>query len=167
MELGVRPSTRQSWQRDISIRIHIKEIQDEHPRANEEQLVRLLVERMREDDDALIAAAEYAVHLALLAQRGYQEREEESPAPRPRPRPAPTPAERAAREAAIDKAVKEAATQILLLNQEMPNGKRMRYCTGNEMGKFGKGYQRIAKRCKTKTVGSVLNEKEVRQLILT
>jgi hypothetical protein len=56
-------------------------------------------------------------------------------------------------------------SQILLLNQEMPNGKRMRYCTGTEMAHFGRGYQRIAKKAGVKMVGQVLDENEVRQLM--
>jgi len=78
----------------------------------------------------------------------------------------PTLEQRAQQKAQITEAAKEVANKILLLNQEMPNGKRMRYCTGAEMAKFGKGYKRIAKKVgSTKIVGSVLDESQVRDLM--
>lgn len=54
--------------------------------------------------------------------------------------------------------------RVRRLNQEMPNGKRMRYCTGREMATFGAGYQRIAKMVGPNAmVGSKLNEQQVRK----
>jgi hypothetical protein len=49
----------------------------------------------------------------------------------------------------------------------MPNEKLMRDCTGAEMEKFGTRYQRIAQKVgKTGLVGSVLNESQIRQILL-
>ncbi len=65
-----------------------------------------------------------------------------------------------------EKILTEIKRQVLLLNLEMPNGKRMRYCTGAEMERFGDAYRRIASKVgKTKMVGSVLSENEVRSLL--
>jgi hypothetical protein len=83
---------------------------------------------MREDDDALAAAAEYAVQKNCNRAKPARQ----------------TPEEKAAEKAAIDKAAKEAAKQIVLLNQVMPNGKLMRHCTGAEMEQFGDAYKAIA-----------------------
>lgn len=56
--------------------------------------------------------------------------------------------------------------QIIMLDLTMPNGKAMRECTGAEMAKFGNRYQKIAERVgKTKTVGGVLNEEQVRDIM--
>ncbi len=74
-------------------------------------------------------------------------------------------AERAAREARVIEKAASVKAQIELLFLPMPNGKIMRYCTGREMGGFGKAYARIAKRVGAKTVGEVLNEDEVRGLM--
>lgn len=72
---------------------------------------------------------------------------------------------RADRQESIKSAAAQVVNQISLLFLTMPNGKAMRYCTGREMEKFGKGYAKIAKKAGAKTVGEVLNENEVRQLI--
>jgi hypothetical protein len=72
----------------------------------------------------------------------------------------------AERQREMRQTVESIKSQIMLLNLEMPNGKRMRYCTGAEMAKFGKAYERIAKKVgNTKMVGSVLDEKQVRGLM--
>lgn len=76
-------------------------------------------------------------------------------------------AQRAERQEKVSAAATQIVNQISLLFLTMPNGKAMRYCTGREMEKFGKGYAKIAKRAGTKTVGEVLNEAEVRQLMDT
>lgn len=56
--------------------------------------------------------------------------------------------------------------QIVLLDLDMPNGKPMRACTGAEMARFGNRYQRIAEKVgKTKTVGDVLNEDQVKAIM--
>lgn len=70
-----------------------------------------------------------------------------------------------ARRESISAAAAQVVNQISLLFLTMPNGKAMRYCTGREMENFGKGYAKIAKRAGAKTVGEVLNEGEVKQLM--
>lgn len=74
-------------------------------------------------------------------------------------------ATRLERQEAIAEGVKRTVNQLVLLMLTMPNGKAMRYCTGKEMGTFGAGYAKIAKRVGTKVVGQVLNEEEVRKLM--
>jgi hypothetical protein len=63
--------------------------------------------------------------------------------------------------------VRAATAQVVnqFLSHPMLNGKEMRHCTGLEMAKFGKGYAKIAKRAGAKTVGEVMNESEVRELM--
>lgn len=56
--------------------------------------------------------------------------------------------------------------QLIILDLVMPNGKTMRDCTGTEMAKFGNRYHRIAERVgKAKTVGSILNEDQVQEIL--
>jgi hypothetical protein len=154
MELltGKYGATRQSWSR-TSIRVIYAEIKASKPKADHTILVKLLAERMREDDDALMAAADYIATNCEEAEIGYAKRQRSTPKQR---------TEIAEQIKATAETIKN---QILLLNLEMPNGKRMRFCTGTEMGRFGKAYQRIAKRVGNKTVGAVLNEKEIRNLM--
>lgn len=62
--------------------------------------------------------------------------------------------------------VEHIKAQIVVLDLTMPNGKPMKDCTGAEMAKFGNRYQKIAERVgKTKTVGSILNEEQVRGIM--
>jgi hypothetical protein len=142
---------RQSWSRD-SIRAVFAAIKAAKPRANHTILVKLLAERMAEDDDARLAAADYIVTNFLGAEISYS-----------RKRSARRTSEQIEQETA--EASENLTSQLLLLNLEMPNGKRMRHCTGNELAKFGKGYQRIASKVGAKRVGEVLDENEVRKLM--
>jgi hypothetical protein len=144
---------RQSWSRD-SIRAVFAEIKAQKPKANHTMLVKLLAERIADDDDARLAAADYIVTNFLEAETKYHTRTR-------------TYNKRSSDQIKQDVATasENLTTQILQLNLEMPNGKKMRHCTGTEMGKFGKGYARIARRVGSKTVGSVLDESEVRKLM--
>jgi hypothetical protein len=152
VQTGKYGATRQSWSR-TSIRVIYAEIKASKPKATHSILVRLLAERMREDDDALQAAADYVATNCEEAETGYARRQRKTPEQR---------AEVAQQITATAESIKQ---QLLLLNLEMPNGKRMRYCTGREMGNFGKAYQRIAKRVGGKLVGAVLDESGVRKLM--
>lgn len=76
------------------------------------------------------------------------------------------PVTRAAATKQRENLVESIKAQIVLLELPMPNGKAMRDCTGGEMAKFGNRYQRIAEKVgKTKTVGAVLNEDQVRTIL--
>lgn len=76
------------------------------------------------------------------------------------------PIERAQDKAKQTEIVEIIKAQIIMLDLTMPNGKPMRDCTGAEMAKFGNRYQKIAERVgKAKTVGSVLNEDQVKTIL--
>ncbi len=151
--VGYHAATRQSWQRD-SIRTAIAELRDSNPKATEDRLIKLFAERMREDDELLNAAAEYAVINAVNSIARASER------------PPAKPEERAARAEQQTALVENIKEQVMLLNLEMPNGKRMRWCTGAEMTKFGGAFTKIGKKIgATKIVGQEMDEKQVRQLM--
>lgn len=143
-------ATRQSWSR-LSVRTVYAEIKASNPTATHSALIRLMANRMRDDGDVLLAAADYIVTNCAVAEADYKRR-----------KGSPSSASTRERVTATVEAIKD---QIMLLNLEMPNGKRMRFCTGTEMGKFGAAYQRIAKKVGTKLVGSVLSEQNVRALM--
>lgn len=147
-------ATRQSWRRD-SLRSAYAEIVAENPGFSHTKIVQLMAERAREEDDLLIAAMEYIVTNCEEAQVGYKKRQVR------------TPQQIKCQDEEDAASVKSIQDQIMLLNQEMPNGKRMRYCNGREMAKWGSAYAKIAKRVgPTKLVGSVLSEAQVRALVL-
>jgi hypothetical protein len=78
------------------------------------------------------------------------------------------PVERAQARVAHQEAVERIKSQIVMLDFLMPigDGKPMRDCTGAEMAKLGNRYQKIAAKVgKTKTVGAVLSEEQVRELM--
>lgn len=76
------------------------------------------------------------------------------------------PAERQAAKAKQTEMVERIKAQIVMLELDMPNGKKMKDCTGAEMAKFGNRYQKIADQVgKAKTVGSVLSEDQVKKIL--
>jgi len=76
------------------------------------------------------------------------------------------PVERAEDRAKQTELVEKIKAQIVMLELTMPNGKPMKDCTGAEMAKFGNRYQRIAAKVgKANTVGSVLNEDQVKAIL--
>ncbi len=161
--LGSKAATRQRWDRKINVQAIIREIQTENPRANEDRLIRLLAERMREDDDALIAGAEYAVHNALNSQRGYERQRDPVPAT-PAPRHVPSAREVEERKAEARERIEDIKAQILLFNLPMANGKLARYCTGEELEHMGGAWTRVGKKIgKRGVLGQKMTEEEVRK----
>lgn len=158
LHIGHLAATRQTW-RGKTVRELLAEIIGTNKRADETTIRREFRERIKEDEDYFLAVADYAFDAAWRALTSQ--------------RTAPTAEDRAIKAEQVATQAKEHARQvasikdqILLLNLEMPNGKRMRYCTGAEMAEFGKAYAKIAKRVgSTKLVGSVLSEADVRKLL--
>lgn len=78
----------------------------------------------------------------------------------------PDPVQRAEARVEQRDRIESIKAQIIMLDLTMPNGKQMRDCTGQEMSTFGNCFQKIAEKVgKTKTVGSVLNEDQVRSIM--
>jgi hypothetical protein len=78
----------------------------------------------------------------------------------------PDPVQRAESVAIQQEMVESIKAQIVMLDLTMPNGKPMKECTGAEMSRFGNRFQRIAEKVgKTKTVGAVLNEDQVKAIM--
>ena len=154
LNLGHKGATRQSW-REKDVRELVVRLIEGHPRATRHDLIRLFKEQMREDDDYLDAAADYVVTNAMNALELAQGRQKRA-----------QPEAKAKVEAEAKSMVQTIKDQIIVLNLEMPNGQRMRYCTGAQMEKFGGAYSRIGKKVgKTKRVGEVMNEKQVKDML--
>ena len=143
-----------------TLRALIINLMARHPRASEDRLFALFEKALDEDPGYEQAARLYAFT------NFYRYETRRRPELTPNPHTANASAERTAREEeAVKERVASIKSQIVLLALTMPNGKPMHYCTGLEMGQFGEAYERIAKRVGDKTVGEVLNERQVRELI--
>jgi hypothetical protein len=170
MNLGKHGATQQGWARD-NIRQICREIQNEHPKAQQKELAELLSERLAGDYDARKAAATYIIANVLLAQEGYEKRNPspDEPTLKPAPRSVITPEQAAKRKQDVEamaETIRHQIAKISLLNLEMPNGKRMRYCTGAEMIRFGGKYMSIGKKVgKTKTVGQCMDETTLHKIL--
>jgi hypothetical protein len=155
--IGIRSDTARHGAGDgASVKLIVRQLHAEHPRAGESKLVRLLVDRMREDDDVLIAGARFIIENAVEPRHKLEHRLQSRSAP---------PAQKQLEHAKTAAAVQAVTAQIRLLTLVMPNGKRMADCTGTEMAGFSHAYRRIAQAAGPKTVGTVLSEGDVRELM--
>jgi hypothetical protein len=149
-------ATKQTW-RKKSTRDLLAEIIDEHPDVNEDQWRRYFIIAAREDEEYFEAICDYAFDAAMVSRSRLSSRKE------------PTADERASKmqnkavEARVHaEQVAYVKERIILLNQEMPNGQRARYCTLDYMYKLGGAYQRIGKYGSNRIVGEVFNEEQYR-----
>jgi hypothetical protein len=126
----------------------IHSLLQEHPYADTEHLVSVLCDRLRRDEDLLEALARYAIRQLELPQITMQR--ERAPA---------------LSRKMIQKAAKLAANHILLLNLPMPNGLRLRFCTGTYIAKLGGKLTLVGKRAGVKLVGDVFDEDSLRKLL--
>lgn len=160
VNLGYRASTRQSWKKK-NVRDLVLSIIWENPAASRKDLVRLVVERLREDDEYLVNAGEYIVDLGQESLDRYE-----------RNRKCREPAAKAAQKQKAHEALESVKRKIMWLNEIMPNGKRYRFNKGTEMveqgneaTKNGVKWIKIGKRVGNKMVGEVLSEEQVRKIM--
>ena len=160
--IGELGATRQTW-RSRTVRELVAELVAEHPNASEAKLLREYIARCQADEDDMVAALTYAFdnnyrsfrkHAASVEEKAHRAVEKVKVAQA---------AARVAQKHA--EAVKNIKAQVMLLNLPMPNGKLMRYCTGEEMAAFGKAYTKIAQKAGRKQVGEVLSEQELHKLL--
>jgi hypothetical protein len=157
-----RSAAPRSWSdgRD-AIRAAVRELCQGHPRAGEQQIGRLLAERLEVDPELLGAGAVYLAHDALTANRIQ------------RGRAAPTPKARAARKIAERAQVRVTvvkAREIILLDMPVTllsgEQKALRYVTGRELADLGAAYEKIAEKVEPdEMIGERLTEHEVRGLL--
>lgn len=154
---GTLPQTRQTW-RGKPVRELFADLINKYPDAGEEALRRHFHEEARNNAEYLDAIIDYAFDAAFRAYARQTEREPVTAAQR-----ASVTAVRAAEARAHAERVEYIKEQIILLNQEMPNGKRARNCTLDYMYRLGGVYRKIGKRGSARLVGAVYNEEQYRQ----
>lgn len=156
--LGTRAATRQSWERD-SARELFRELQKEHPKAARDRLVKLMYDRILDDESAGLAICHYVVTTFTNAQESYERNKPEPPA-------RPTAEEITARQQADVAQRASIKAQIMFLNLPMANGKLARNCTGAELIEIGGAWIKVGKKIGVRAVlGQSLNEEELRKLM--
>lgn len=157
LNVGFQSSTRQRWQNERKTMEELLiSLIEEEPKADLKRLTAMFIARAREDDEWMYTLADYGVGNTLNRVLAFRARARITPEMRRK-----VTAQKTAERAMMVQKFKD---QITLLNLEMPNGKRMRNCTGTEMALFGNAFRRIARKCGKRLVGQVLNEKEVKKL---
>src|SRR5262245_18515438 len=140
MELGTvttrgLPQTRQTW-RGKPVRELFAEIVASHPRAHIDTWRNKFRKEAQADQEYMDAIIDYAFDAALRAYENQRTREPMSVSQK-----ADNAAARAAELKAHAERVEFIKEQIILLNQEMPNGKRARNCTLDYMYRLGGAYK--------------------------
>ena len=160
-EVGTLAATRQTW-KSVSVRDIFIEVIEANPDAGEDKLRRKFRALVESDADYLNAVADYAFDNALNAHRKHAAAQSAAA----RAQKAAVRAERAqvvAHDARVHAdRVEYVKQQIILLNQEMPNGKRMRFCTLDYIYNLGGAYKRLGERGSQKLVQDKYNEDQLR-----
>jgi hypothetical protein len=152
----VLPQTKQTW-RNKPVRELFAEIATANPQADEERLRKLFREQAMADSEYLTAIIDYAFDAAW---RAYERQVEVIPPTAQQKAMAAT--KKASELQAHAERVEYIKEQIILLNQEMPNGKRARYCTLDYMYRLGGAYRRVGKQGSQKIIGTVYDEEAYR-----
>lgn len=155
--VGDLPQTRQTW-RDKPIRELFAEIVAANRDAGQDRLRRLFRKEALADTEYLDAVIDYAFDAAWRAYDRQINKEPPTASDR-----ASQATKRAAELQAHAEQVRYVKEQIILLNQEMPNGQRARNCTLDYMYRLGGAYRLVGKRGSSKTVGTVYDEAAYRK----
>lgn len=158
LHVGTLPATRQTWKAKTA-RDLLADIISQYPSSREDKWRREFISAVRTDDDYLEAVCDYAFDAAMLARSRQATAARAAPTAEVRAVTAQRRADEAKAHAERVSFVKE---QIILLNQEMPNGKRARFCTLDYMFRLGGAFRRIGKQGSTKLVGEAFSEEQYR-----
>jgi hypothetical protein len=163
---GKYGATRQSWSRD-GIRAIYAELKGKHPKSTHSQMVKLLAERMEEDEEARTAAADYIVAACEQAQFGYEKRTSAKPRHLSTMQNLEATRQRvAAAKQSIKDKVKEHIEQqvIFLLNTPLSNGKLLKDSTYGECTEMGGALSLIGSKGKPhEIVGKTANDAKLRK----
>jgi hypothetical protein len=127
------------------------------------ELTNALIKQLEEDHDTRVACARFVVlsvaHTMAEAQAERNRRRNVQPTREQREH-------RRVEAKKIAKAVTAKIAERIVLDTPMPNGKRLRFCTGQEVGAFGAAFALIAAKVGHDClVGEKLTEREARELL--
>jgi hypothetical protein len=143
--------------RVFDIRKIISDLRGRH--RSEDKLVSALVSMCEEDRDVLKNFARYVIRQMADDDAGRSRRAAAQP----------TPAQREYHRVEAKKVAQKVAAKVaerIVLDLVMPNGTRMRYCTGAQMKGFGDAYTRIGEKVGDgNLVGEIMTEEEAKALL--
>jgi hypothetical protein len=153
----------------------LREIEDENPDAKRTKIDRIYVEAIL--DDRYLARSfikTYLPHVRAAVNKARKEEEREREDAEPTERgdeqaaaEAPAATEGAAEAPSATEAAADEDLARAIFDFEMPNKKKLRDCTGEEVGKFGAGFTKLASMVKPhEIVGEVLTDAQVRKAVL-
>jgi hypothetical protein len=139
---GVRGHTRSTWRDESHLRGLLLKLKNKRPNATRKEL-----------EDLFMSAAQ--ADAAMV---------DESVQPQRQPQRKAAPAVSAFVSDDEVVAAKVRFAKIILLDLVMPNGKKLRDCTGNECGEFGGWLLKIKERVGSAIVGDELSEKQLAKI---
>jgi hypothetical protein len=159
---GTYGAKRATW-RTINPRSLLFQLIQDHKRADEQQWRELFWKEVQEDSDYLHAIVEYWLDhniRSLMERSDPQLQRSQQKQKRFQQRQAMTAAAKAGLQERI-----ETEARIVLLALEMPNGKPLGQCTGEECKAFGGWFRKIGAQVPAKTqVAAVLSENQLKKL---
>lgn len=149
---GRQGSSRQGWSK-VNVRAIIFDLWEDNPKASRDKLTRLLYDRIGSDEDAGMSACDWLIALCEGSWRSNKERAEQN-----------RKFQKAA-EIRTEATIETIRQQFLLLNWQMPNGKRLRFCDGNYVASLGGALAKAGKKAGNKMMGEVFNEDDLREYV--
>lgn len=150
VDQGKTGAKRQSWKKASPRTILIKLIAENphETRQDEEKILELLWEQVKDDEDTIRVMCEY---WGVNNYKSIVYRSDD--------------ALKIEREKKVKEAKASIMTKILLLDWNMPNGKKLRDCNKSDCVKTGGWLLGVAKKLKAnQTVGQVFSEKQLKKL---
>jgi len=153
-----RGQTRSTWRDENHLRGVLLRLMTDNLNIGKEDLESLYVERVLQSEDLVEEAIRrcFANDLTMIVKSGLQIKKSRIHNY--------SKTRKQTREQAI-KEVAEKIRQTVLLDLIMPNGKKLRDCTGTECGEFSSAYARLKDKVGRRIVGKVLSEKEIRSIV--
>jgi hypothetical protein len=155
---GVRGHTRSTWRDESHLRGLLLNLLRNHPEEERSELEKLYLAKAKGGNFRARPANEALIDEALLRVFDNDFGRLQTPARPQRRKAVPLSDEDIA-------AAEQRFAKIILLDMVMPNGKKMRDCTGGEMTQFGGWYIKVGERVGIDgIVGNELNEKQVARI---
>jgi hypothetical protein len=154
---GVRGHTRSTWRDESHLRGLLLKLKNKRPNATRKELEDLFMSAAQADAAMVDEALRYAFdnHFKSLNESVQPQRQ-------PQRKAAPAVSAFVSDDEVV--AAKVRFAKIILLDLVMPNGKKLRDCTGNECGEFGGWLLKIKERVGSAIVGDELSEKQLAKI---
>ena len=149
-------ATKQTWRKLITVRELFTQIVEANKRGSESSWRRAFLDEVKNNEDALQAVSDYtfdACHRAYQYVKTHEKTKQSFKSMKK---------EQEEEQSLANEAAAFIKEKIILLNQEMPNGKRARNCTLDYFYRLGGAYRKIGKRGDKTLIGTKYTEAEYR-----